>query len=238
MSKYDTAITIFSPDGHLFQVEYAMEAVKKGSCTVGVKGKNCVVLGVERKATAKLQDDRTVKKILQIDHHICFAFSGLNADARILANQARWECQSYRFNYEEEPPVEYLAKTIAKYQQSYTQRGGARPFGISTLIIGFDSDGKPRLFQTDPSGNFASWQANAIGKNAKNVLEYLEDNYQNEADEKETVKLTLKALFEVVESGGKNIEVVVMRSDSTTVSLTEEDIDAYLKEIEAEREES
>ena len=117
---YDTAITVFSPNGHLFQVEYAIEAVKKGLCAVGLVTHSSVILAAQvsfiltqKKAVTKLQEGRTIKKIVQLDNHIHMAYSGLTADGRILANKARIECQSYRLNYDDSPPVEYISKYIA-----------------------------------------------------------------------------------------------------------------------------
>ena len=154
----------------MFQVEYAQEAVKKGSTAVGVKGKDIVVLGVEKKAVAKLAEDRTVRKIALLDDHVALAFAGLTADARILINRARVECQSHKLTVEDPVTLEYITRFIAQLKQKYTQSNGRRPFGLSTLIIGFDVDsdsGTPHLYQTDPSGTYHEWKANAIGRSAR-----------------------------------------------------------------------
>mmetsp|Transcript_83150 Transcript_83150/g.114782 ORF Transcript_83150/g.114782 Transcript_83150/m.114782 type:complete len:146 (+) Transcript_83150:70-507(+) len=145
MPSYDKAITVFAPDGQLFQVQYAFEAVNRGSATIAVKAKDAIVLAVEKNTVAKLQDPRTIKKIQRIDQHIMCTFAGLQADARVLIDKARLECQSFRFQLEDEPTIEYIARHIAEIQQKYTQKGGVRPFGISTFLCGFENQ-KPFLF--------------------------------------------------------------------------------------------
>ncbi|KAG0019900.1 Proteasome subunit alpha type-4, partial [Entomortierella chlamydospora] len=203
---------------------------------VGVRGSDIVVLGVEKRSALKLQDERTVNKICMLDEHVCLAFAGLSADARVLVNKARIECQSHRLTVEDAVSIEYITRYIAGVQQKYTQSGGVRPFGISTLIMGFDSDKVPKLYQTDPSGVYSAWKANAIGRSSKTVREFLEKNYKEDMDRAETIKLAIRSLLEVVQTGAKNIEIAIMGKDSVIQRLGLTEIETVVAEIEAENE--
>ena len=227
-------IPLSPPNPPPHQVEYALEAVRKGALAVGVRGSDSIVLGVEKKAVAKLQVSQTVRKIARVDEHICLAFAGLTADARVLINRSRVEAQSHRLTLDEPASVEYMTKYIAGVQQKYTQSGGVRPFGIAALVVGFTPEGTPALFQTDPSGTYSAWKANAIGRNSKTVREYLEKNYA-ETEGRETLKLAVKALTEVVEGSASNIELAVVEKGAAPRFLTDEEVDALVAEVEADK---
>jgi 20S proteasome subunit alpha 4 len=157
-------------------------------------------------------------------------FAGLQADARVLVDKARLECQSFRFNLEDEATLEYIARFVAETQQKYTQKGGVRPFGISTFIMGYENK-EPRLYQTEPSGAYSLWKANAIGRNSKTLREFLEKGYKEAMTQQETIKLAVETLMEVVESS-KNIEICIMTGPKQFQTLDDETIDKYVKEIE------
>jgi len=216
-----------------------LEAVKRGTCAVGVKGADIVVLGCEKRSAMKLQDTRiTPSKICLVDNHVALAFAGLNADARILVDKARVEAQSHRLTVEDPVSIEYITKYIAGVQQRYTQSGGVRPFGISTLVVGFDpNDETPRLYQTEPSGIYSAWKANAIGRSAKTVREFLERNHQDAMTREDTIKLTIKSLLEVVQTGAKNIEIAVSAPGKKLEMLNTEEIEKYVESINTEKQE-
>jgi 20S proteasome subunit alpha 4 len=216
------------------QVEYALEAVRKGALAVAVRGTDSIILGVEKKAVAKLQVAQTVRKIARIDEHICLAFAGLTADARVLINRARVEAQSHRLTFDEPASVEYMTKYIAGVQQKYTQSGGVRPFGISTIVVGFDPLGHPALYQTDPSGTYSAWKANAIGRNSKAVREFLEKNW-TETSGRDTAKLAMRALTEVVEGTAANLELAVVEKGTPPRFMTDEEVEALVAEVEADK---
>lgn len=223
---YDRAITVFSPDGKLFQVQYAQEAVKRGYTALGAKTDSGVVLAAERRTTSDLVEDGSVEKIFQIDKHIGAAASGLIADARVLIDQARVEAQVNRMSYDEAVSVESLAKTIGDMKQKYTQHGGVRPFGTRFLIGGVGERG-PHLFETDPSGVVAAYKAHAIGGGAEEATEVLENNYDEDMDMDELVKLVLEALGKVVEGDIGPDRVEMAKADSEEkefVKMSDEDI--------------
>jgi 20S proteasome subunit alpha 4 len=192
---------------------------------------------VERKALPKLQDEGKMHKIFSIDSHIGLACAGLTADSRVLSNMARLECQSYRFSLDEAPSVSYMAKFLGKKKQHYTQRGGCRPFGVSTLMIGYDKKGEGMLYQTEPSGSFSLWKANAIGRNAKTLQEFLEKGYKEAMTHEEGLKLVVQALLEVVESN-KYIEIAFIKHDSPLTFIPQQDIAQIITEIEQQKESS
>src|SRR3989344_3659631 len=176
-AAYDRAITVFSPDGRLFQVEYAREAVKTGATSIGMVCKDAVVLLAQKRISSSLIVKGSHEKIYQVDSHIVASSSGLVADARKLVDMARLEAQKHRLTYDEPISTEQLAKKIGDHIQAYTQYGGGRPYGGSLLVAG--ADGALRLFETEPSGALFEYKAAAIGSGKKEVEEFFEKEYKD-----------------------------------------------------------
>ena len=193
---YDRASTVFSPDGRLYQVEYAREAVKRGTTAIGIKYNNGALLLVDKRVTSKLIEQKSMEKIFKIDDHIGAATSGLVADARALIDKARIEAQVNKITYDEPIGVEYLSKRICDHKQTFTQYGGIRPYGTSLLIIGIENK-KIRLFETDPSGAMLEYKATSIGSGKSIVQEILEEEYNDSINFDESLILGLKALNKV-----------------------------------------
>jgi proteasome alpha subunit len=233
---YDRAITVFSPDGRLFQVEYAREAVKRGTTTVGLKFKDGVVLIVDKRIASRLMEPKSIEKIFQIDHHIGCATSGLVADARILVDQARIIAQINKVTYDENMGVEDLVKRICDYKQNYTQYGGVRPFGTALLVVGVDDMGE-HLFETDPSGALVSYKAGSIGAGRNAVMEVFEDQYREGMPQDEAVVLGLRALKKATEEeklNPKAVEIGLVKRGEDFRRLTESEVEAYIGKANAE----
>lgn len=228
---YDRAITVFSPEGRLYQVEYATEAVRHGPLAVGVKAVDGVVLAGEKRSPHALADLDTLKKILLIDDHVGTAIAGLHADARKLIDQARVQAQISRLSYDEPISVQSLVVNICDTKQQYTQYGGVRPFGVSLLLAGVDFDG-PQLYTTDPSGSFWGWKATAIGKEADVVRDFFSENYKENIKLDAALDLALKGLFrsEEVESidaaeKAKTVEIgMINTTDKMFKILTQDEV--------------
>ena len=236
---YDRAITVFSPDGRLFQVNYAREAVKRGATAVGVKWKDGVVLAVEKRITSKLIEPSSYEKIFQIDDHIAAAPSGIIADARVLVDRARLESQIYRLTYGEPVPLNVLVKKICDLKQAHTQYGGVRPFGAALLMAGVND--KPELYETDPSGAYFEWKAVAIGSGRNVAMAIFEEHYRDDLDMNGAVKLAILALAKTLEEpSADGIEVAyITMEDKHWKKLSKDDVEKYLSEIieEAKEEE-
>jgi proteasome alpha subunit len=225
---YDRAITVFSPDGRLYQVEYAIETVRRGTLAVGLKTKDGIVLAVEERAR-KLQSPGETQKIFQVDDHLGVAAAGYIPDARVQVDQARIVAQSNRLIYDEPVDVETVAKRLADMSQQYTQYAGVRPFGVSLIIAGVDKDG-PELFLTDPSGTYVGYYAMAIGAGADQVQEYLEQKYDQGIGLDEACTLAIESIYLVSEdkTSTSHIKMALIETETKKMrKLTDEEIQSY-----------
>ena len=229
---YDRAITVFSPDGRLFQVEYAREAVKRGTTTVGLKYRDGVILIIDKRITSPLIVPSSIEKIFKIDEFIGCATSGLVADARVLVDRARIESQINKITYNERIPVDVLVKKICDFKQNYTQYGGVRPFGTALLIAGVDEKGV-HLYETDPSGAMMSYKAGSIGSGRSTVMEIFEEKYRSSLSMDQTINLGLSALLAATEENSLNtmaIEIGVVKKNQPFNKMDVKKVIKYVKE--------
>jgi proteasome alpha subunit len=236
---YDRAITVFSPDGRLFQVEYAREAVKRGTTSLGIRYKDGIVLAVDKRITSRLVEAESIEKIFQIDENIGAATSGLVADARVLIDRARIEAQANRITYNEPIDIEILAKRICDFKQLYTQHGGVRPFGIALLLAGVNET--PRLFETDPSGALIEYKATAIGAGRATAMEIFEEKYREDMSKDEAIDLALKVMSEVTEGkiSEETIEVAVIELETKEFrKLSPQEVRDYIAKVKGSSKES
>jgi proteasome alpha subunit len=231
---YDRGITVFSPDGRLYQVEYAIETVRRGTLALGIKSTDGVILAVEEK-TRKLQISNVTQKIFQIDDHIGLAAAGYIPDARTQVDHARFFAQSNRLIYDEVVDVEGVAKNLADMAQQYTQYAGARPFGVALIIAGVDKNGIG-LYLTDPSGTYIGYDAVAIGAGSEQVTEHLEKNYKTDIDLDKACVLAIESIFMVSEekTGTKHIKLALIDSKTKTLRMmTAEEIESYSQQVQS-----
>ena len=223
---YDRAITVFSPDGRLFQVEYAREAVKRGSTALGIRFDGGVALISEKRVRSRLVEQNSLEKIQLVDDLVGCVTSGLVADARVLIDFARIASQQEKITYGSLVNIENLVKRVADQMQQYTQYGGVRPYGVSMIFAGFDTIG-PRLFDCDPSGTINEYKAVSIGSGKEQVTSFLEKEYKENLNEKDAVKLGIKAIRASIDDGAefKNPEVATIVKGGKFKIYTSKDVE-------------
>ncbi|CAH6722345.1 proteasome subunit alpha type-3 [[Candida] jaroonii] len=207
--RYDSRTTIFSPEGRLYQVEYAQEAISQAGTAIGILTTEGVVLACEKKITSKLLDnDGTAEKLYIINDSMIAAVAGMTSDASILVNNARVYGQQYLKTYNESVPCEMLIKKICDIKQGYTQHGGLRPFGVSFIYAGYDDRYEFQLFTSNPSGNYSGWKATSIGANNSAAQTLLKKDYKDDLTLKQGCELAIKILSKTMDSSNLNSEKV------------------------------
>ncbi|MBY9004692.1 MAG: archaeal proteasome endopeptidase complex subunit alpha [Candidatus Lokiarchaeota archaeon] len=230
---YDRALTVFSPEGRLFQVEYALEAVRRGTLAVAVKSRDAVCLAAQIKIPSTLMKADSIDKIFQVDEHVGVAISGLHADSRALINYARVQAQSFRLTYDEPVRLNMLVKTIADIKQQYTQYGGIRPFGCALFFIAIDGAGT-QIYTTSPSGIYRSYKAYALGSGEANAREYLIENYKEDLLFDDLIKLVLNTLKESIDDElvKETTRLAFIKSEEKKFhECSKDEIDNFLKTL-------
>ena len=225
---YDMTPTMYSPDGRIYQVEYAMETVKRGTLALGIKTKEGVIMAVEEKPRA-LQTSNITQKIFQVDFHIGVAAAGYIPDARVQVDNARFFSQGNKMTYDEAVEVETVAKHLADQSHQFTQYSGVRPNGVALIIAGVDTKGES-IYLTDPSGTFIKYAAIAIGSGSDEVNSFLEKNYNFDMGLEDAASLAIAAINLKTEekNGVDHIKMAkVTTKDKVFEKISESDIKNY-----------
>ncbi len=230
---YDRAITMFSPEGRLLQVEYAKKTVRQGSTAIGVVCKDGVLLVSDKRILEKLVVPEAIEKIWQIDDHIGATAAGILSDARVLIERAQLKAQQHKVTYDSPVDVLSIVKDICDIKQICTQSGGLRPFGVSILIAGVDQTG-PKLFETDPTGIFFQFKATAIGEGETEIVDILNKKYKENMTIEEALKLCIWALARVVPDkfSAERIDTAYIKIDEKQFKkFSKEKIEKIVKEV-------
>jgi proteasome alpha subunit len=228
---YDRAITVFSPDGRLLQVEYARKTVSQGTTTVGLVCKDGVVLVADKRILEKLVVPQSIEKVFQIDKHVGATMSGLISDGRVLVQRAQSKAQSHKITYDEKIDILSLVKDVSDQQQLFTQYAGARPYGVALLVGGVDATG-PRLFMTEPSGIYFEYQATSMGEGSSVANKFLDENYKENLSMDQGIKLALSAIKAVLGSkfSKDRIDIAVIPADTKEFrKLTKAELEKQFK---------
>jgi len=219
---YDRTATMFSPEGKLLQVEYAEKAIRLGSSSIGMVCTEGVFILTDKRIEEKLMASKSTNKIYEIDSHIIASSAGIVADARVLVERAQVLAQQHRVTYDSPIETESIIKEISNLKQQFTQYGGARPFGVSLMIAGV-SEKVPELFTSDITGNYFSYNANAIGENDDKIKEKLRESYKKDLTIKKGVKLAL-TIFKEIQGNRFNLnkfELAYIKKDDTKIKRLE-----------------
>lgn len=228
--RYDARTTTFSPEGRLFQVEYAMDAINAAGSTIGVLAEDGVLLVGEKKTTSKLLDQgKQHEKIFKINDQMFCAVAGLTSDANVLIQKLRVTAAQHKFTYGENISVEQLTVSICDTKQGYTQFGGLRPFGVSFLIAGYDEQMGFQLYTTDPSGNYSGWKATCIGSNNNSGNMQLRQDWKPGMKLTEVLEMVAKILIKTMDTATPNAEklefgVVKMTPQGPKFELIADDV--------------
>lgn len=236
-SEYDRGVNTFSPEGRLFQVEYAIEAIKLGSTAIGIQTNEGVVLAVEKRVTSVLIEPSSIEKILEVDEHIGCAMSGLIADSRTLVDRARVEAQNHWFTYNEKMSVESVTQAVSNLALAFGDddtdpAAMSRPFGVALLFAGIDKDG-PQLYHMDPSGTFIKYDAKAIGSGSEGAQQALQDVFHKSMTLKEAKKNALTILKQVMEEklNSTNVEMATVTPKDKFHVFSKDELEEVIKDL-------
>mmetsp|Transcript_11595 Transcript_11595/g.13322 ORF Transcript_11595/g.13322 Transcript_11595/m.13322 type:complete len:259 (+) Transcript_11595:271-1047(+) len=234
-SRYDSRTTTFSPEGRLYQVEYAIRAIDNAGSCIGILAKDGVIIAAEKRDMSKLlAKTKTSEKLYKIDDHIVCAVAGLTSDANVLLGYLRRTAQNHKFAYQEPQPLEQMIRSLCDLKQGYTQFGGQRPFGVSFLYAGWDRHHGFQLYQSDPSGNYSGWRACAIGSNNQNATTILRKEYAEDMSIDDAVQLAVKVLHKTMDTAtpsAEKIEFTILKKVEGSDKLVQE----ILKENEVQK---
>jgi proteasome alpha subunit len=228
---YDRAITMFSPDGRLLQVEYAKKTVKQGSTAIGIACKDGVVLITDKRIVDGLVVPEAVEKVWEIDEHIAATASGILSDARVLIERAQMKAQQHRVTYDSPIDTLTIVKDICNLKQICTQSGGLRPFGVSLLVAGIDN-GTPKLFETDPTGIFFQYKATVIGEGEAEIEEILKKEYKDDITVQEAIKLGINSLSKVLAAEFNHDRIdgaYITTKEKKFIKLTKQELEEQFK---------